>query len=185
MRKSLDSHVIEEMVYFANEKAKPKWNQIRPSLSDFKVEELASRIYCLTPKFTVDQKPGGERAYYSFVKAILEFGDYLQHEMKSTPYTIYFAFPFPKGNILISEVDDELGELSDNTDVFTNTTFDWLWEHRNIYSKDINVGKLSPAIVITRDGFSSAPSTTGYFGTSVNYMCGIPFVDTIGYTWEV
>lgn len=100
------------------------------------------------------------------------------------PHTIYFAFPFPKGEISISEVDNELGELSDNTDVFVNTDFRWVWTQTNLYGKVVNVGNLSPSITITKDGFGETSSTRGYFGTSVNYINGVPFVDTVGYTWE-
>lgn len=161
MRKSLDSHVIEEVAYFANEKAEPSLNQIRPSLSDFKVEKVYPKVYCLTPKFTIDQKPGQKIPYYSFVKAILELGDFLQHEMEDIPHSIYFTFPFPKGDISISEVDEELGEVPDNTDVFENTDFRWIWTQTNLYGKEVNVGNLSPSFTITKDGFGEGSSTVG------------------------
>lgn len=184
MRKSLDSHYIEEVVYFANEGAESKPYQIEPSLSDFIVEKAYSRVYALTPKFKIDQKPGEKRPYYSFVKAILELEEQLMRSAEDIPHSIYFVFPFPKGEITITEVSEELGELADNTDSFENTNFYWVWSGKQVYSKTFNEGVLAPSITITENGISRDGSITmnGYFSLVVSYRDGVPFVNVSGYS---
>lgn len=186
MRKSLDSHYTEEVVYFANEGAETKPSQIRPSLNDFKIEKVYNGVYALTPKFKIDQKPGEERPYYSFVKVLLEFEEQLMRSAEDIPHTVYFVFPFPKGEITITEVDEELGELADNTDSFENTMFNWVWKQSNKYGKEVNIGVLAPSLVITEDGISGSTGDTGargYFSLNVDYRNSVPFINVSGYVW--
>lgn len=184
MRKSLDSHYIEEVVYFANEGAESKPYQIEPSLSDFIVERLSDGVYALTPKFKIDQKPGEKKPYYSFVKAILELGEQVMRSAEDI-YSVFFYFPFPKGDITITEADEELGELADNTDLFERVVFNWMWSQNTSYGKTFNEGVLRPSLVVTEDGISRGNSvgSVGSFAIQVVYVNGVPFVNVTGYVW--
>lgn len=186
MRKSLDSHYIEEVVYYANENVEKTYKtQIRPSLSDFKVERLCDGVYALTPKFKIDQKPGEKRPYYSFVKALLELEEQVMRSAEGI-YSVFFYFPFPKGDITISEVDEELGELADNTDLFENVVFNWMWSQNTSYGKTFNEGVLRPSLVISEDGVSIGNSVgnVGSFSIQVVYVKGVPFVNETALRWE-
>lgn len=180
MRKSLDSHYIEEVVYFANEGAETTNHHIRPSLSDFKVERGATGVYFLIAKF----RPGEKDHYYSFVKAILELGE----QVEGNIYSVEFVFPFPKKNITITEVDEELGELGDNTDKFDSTNFNWIFSEYHGFGKVFNKGALIPSVVVTEEGLTtgtnSIPNMVGYFSLSVRYKNGVPFVNETALKWE-
>ena len=180
MRKSLDSHYIEEVVDYVNEGAESSNHQIRPSLSDFKIDKGTTGVYFLTAKF----RPGEKDHYYSFVKAILELGE----QVEGNIYSVEFVFPFPKRNIAIAEVDEELGELGDITDKFDSTNFNWIFGEYHGFDKVFNKGALIPSLVITEEGLttggSSIPNMVGYFSLSVNYKNGVPFVNETALKWE-